>query len=151
MKKFISLLLIFSLFLLVGCVNHVEDTNGLNDYTIETYTDEDIASGKSKYLMTGAYQTTFANQSTLKVDILTGINKLKSIKAKNQDLSFDITSNCEAGNFRIVIVHNMAIVKDVQINSHQAFTLEDCDGTYNLIIVGESAKIDLEYSYTKGE
>ena len=39
------ILLIILLLTLTGCVEHIEDTNGENNYSLETITDQDILKG----------------------------------------------------------------------------------------------------------
>ena len=150
MKQLISLLIIIILlFTLSGCVKHVEDTNGVDDFTIQTYTDADIESGKTSSTKFGSVETTINNNTHLKVSKFTGVEELLSTKATNQTLIYNVESTCKQGNFRIVILKDGSIIRDVRINSKETITLENCNGRYKLMMVGESAKIDIKYSVSK--
>ena len=137
LRMFIALALVISL---VGCIKHVEDTNGEDNYEIETYTDEDITSGKYATLKVGSITSTVGNVTTLKVNKFTGIEELDSTKATNNTLVFNVESTITKGNFRMVIVKDGDIIRDVAINTTENITLENCSGRFKLIMVGESAK-----------
>lgn len=151
MKKVLNVLFLVVLMLMLsGCVKHVEDTNGPDNYEIQTFTDEEITSKRKSYITVGSVQNVVNNKNTFKALKFTGIYELKKVDASNQSLTFFIVSECTSGNFRIVIVHDNAIIHDVKINDTESIILNNCNGKYSLVIVGESAKMNIEYSISKG-
>jgi hypothetical protein len=151
MKKLCKLLLAIVLVLtLSGCFKQVEDTNGPDDYTIQTYTDKDITYGNKKHVFIGALENSIGNHGSLKVSKFSGIYDLYKVNASNQRLEFNITAKCSSGNFRVVIVHDNEIIYNVKINQNDVKAFDNCDGNYTIVIVGESAKIDVNYMVIKG-
>ncbi|HHU55466.1 MAG TPA: hypothetical protein GXZ48_02085 [Acholeplasmataceae bacterium] len=146
--KYIVLLIIL-LISLGGCFKHIDDTNGDDDYTIETFSDADITKSSSSYVMYGSTTTSMNSKTEFKVQKFSGIRTLETVKASNETIIFNFDSQCISGNLRIVIVQGEEIIKDVNINGQSTVTIENANGTYILKVVGESAKFKLEYSIEK--
>lgn len=150
-KRFFSLLVLITLsFILTGCMKQIEDTNGEDDFTIQTYTDDDITSGKSISMKVGSLTNTVNNTTTIKIKKFSGLEKLDTIKADNDTIEFNVESTVSSGNFRMVIIKEKEIIQDVIINTTDKITLTGCTGRYDLVMIGESAKINLKYTINIG-
>lgn len=149
MKKIIIIILFLAVFL-GGCIKQIEDTNGTDDYTIETFTDEDITANRTSYIIVSSFTTTINNVTTVKIGKFSGIYELEKTRVPNSNLQYQIASTCTSGNFRIVIVKDNEILDDVQINTSKTISYPNANGTYQLRIVGESAKIEMNYSIIIG-
>ena len=149
MKKFkicaIILLCMIIALSLSACGNHIEDTNGDDNFSLETITDSDIESGKTNTVVYSESKMTVGNKTTYKAKKLSGIKKLEDI---NVNKSFTITSDMtvSAGNCRLVLLKNSQILQDLNINGSEKLTFES--GRYSLMIAGESATVSLTYTIT---
>lgn len=151
MKRiFITFFALFLILLITGCsFIQVEDTNGDDNYVIQTFSDEDIARTNHSTSFR-LYKTSYNDHGTIKVKKMSGIMLLNTTNANGQTLIYNINSSVVKGNFRIVIVSNDKIIKDIPINEESSFKLENVSGSYELKIVGESAEFSLEYAIVKG-
>lgn len=141
MKRTISTILILSLLLcLSGCsLGQLEDTNGPEDYSLQTLTEEDILQGASTIKVMSS-STTINNKSTCKAKTMSGVETLFSRKLQNESL--DILLSCEitGGNARLVLILDGEILHDFALNENdQHFTLENVTGKVSLRLAGESA------------
>ncbi len=150
MKKLpIALLLLLSstLFLLSGCALHIEDTNGNDNFTLQTITDQDIISGRSSVSVSSVGSSN-NNRTTLKVEKLSGVKTLETLKSGSYE--FTITFNVEQGNCRLVLCDGENILQDIDIGAKdKTFTTKSESGKLYLKIAGESAKFNIEYTYKK--
>lgn len=129
-------------------LEHIPDTNGADDFTLEKITDENIVKldlgsigGPGIYdNIIGETQTYYANKFTGVVEIY-GENLITNC--------FQITVNhaaVDAGNFRMVLLVDDEIVHDFTLNElTQTFVLENVSGYVSLRIAGESASFNFDY------
>ena len=143
-KSILLMILLFFVIMLTAC-KHVEDTNGTDDYTIQTYTDADILSNHNKYVVVGMVQTSLRNQGKFNASKLSGVCKIDQVNAKNETITFDLDVKCENDNMKVVLIHGDKIIKDFKINSQETYTIENANGKYILKVVGESAKFKINY------
>jgi hypothetical protein len=144
-KKFILIILFFfTILILTGC-NQIEDSNGNDDYTIQTISNEDIIK-KSSYSALGFVETNINGKYTKKANKFSGVYKVLSVEANNEKLSISMESSVTAGNFRIVLIKGDEIIDDFELNTTDTITIDNANGTYIVKIVGESAKFTLKYS-----
>lgn len=143
-KMLLSFLCIPLVLSLTGC-SHVEDTNGPENFSIVTYSDNQIVTNNS-YVFNNSFKTTKNNITNLSVKKFSGIYQLEKTIASNQNIHYSISSNVDSGNFMIVVVHEKRIVKKVEINNSNEFVINNASGAYLLKIIGESAHFSLSYS-----
>lgn len=148
MKKILCLLLVLLSIMLSSC-SQIEDTNGPDDYSIVTFTDEDILNGRINTITMGVFESSsFINgelKGTYKVSKLSGLVEIEKITSNKSSVNFDIDFSCESGNAMLVIVSNDMIVKKVEANEKVNFDIENAKYTYKLLLIGESAKVSLKY------
>lgn len=143
--NFIIIFLIFSL-LLTGCeYGQIEDTNGEEDYSIQTITDDRIKEGPNTRFVINSKWSTKYNVTTIKIEKFSGIFLLRTILVTNKTLTYEIDSIVEKGNFKIVIVKNNEEIINVLINSTELVTINEAEGKYQLKAVGESAKLLMNF------
>lgn len=143
MKKYLFVAVIFLMLFTLSSCKHVEDTNGEEDYTIETFSDEDIFKNSSNYLAIGKVEKNINNESSLSVSKFSGIYKFTSFKVKDSNFKFKIESNCSSGNFKIVLVKDNNTIINIEINNEEIIEINE-QGTYALKVIGESAKFSLK-------
>ena len=148
MKKILCLLLVLLSVMLSSC-SQIEDTNGPDDYSIVTFTDEDILKGAINTITIGVFESSsFINgelKGTYKVSKLSGMVEIEKISSDRSNINFDIDFTCESGNAMLVIVSKGRIVKKIEANEKVNFDITNSNDYYNLLLVGESAKASVKY------
>lgn len=152
MKKPLSLLLAFLMVLaLSACAAEYEDTNGDDNFALQTITDEDIINlqiGSSGINYTeSSFGSISGNEYYSK-----NFNGVEQLFVENYIWDSDITISVgyldvTAGNFRMVVINNDEIIFDVPLNiSAETYYFEDINGYFSVHIAGESANVKFNYS-----
>ena len=148
MKKLLLVLVLFSLVFLTSC-SHIEDTNGPDDYSLCTMTDDNIINGYYSNISFGTVKTSSSTNNGVSgkysVSKLSGVETIDNYKSKKDSITFEIDLTCEAGNVLFAIVSNDVIVKKVEANESVTFTVDNNGSYYKLVLLGESAKVSLKY------
>ena len=124
----------------------IEDINGPDDYSLAVITDENIIKqdmgAMNVHKSTGLLNDgiTFSSKNFNGVYRIFLTNFLF-----NSDFEMDVAGFwVNSGNFRMCIVHEGKIIADVEPGMFAECQLEDLNGTFELIIAGESA--DFEFT-----
>ena len=149
MRKFLLLLLTSICFTLIGCGITYEDTNGEDDFSLQTITDENIVNlelGSSglKYSKQSIGNLIFTSEYSSKN--FNGVAELYSTDfLLPSDISVDIGYlNVTSGNFKLAVINNNEIIQEIPINTfNETFSFEDLKGSFAVHIVGESAAFEL--------
>ena len=149
-KRLLSLVL--ALVLLGGLAScgpeHIEDTNGAENFELQEITDENICKLDIGALYYVRSESIIADTVTYKSNKFSGVSEVfsENIIANR----FEITVNharVDAGNFKMVLCVDDEIVHTFALNElTQTFVLEDVCGTVSLRIAGESAKFQFDYT-----
>ena len=148
MRKFIAILLIICICLTIGgCGTTYEDTNGADNFELQTITDENII-----HLETGASGLAYkeSNLGLLQSSeyYSKNFNGVEQIYLTNFVGSSDIYvyighMNVESGNFRLVVINDDKIIHEFDLDTFgEEFLFEDLTGTFSIHVAGESAKFD---------
>ena len=138
MKKLLSLLLSFLMVLaLSACGTEYEDTNGADNFELQTITDEDII-----HLKTGASGLSYSESSiggiTSSEYSSKNFNGVEQLYQSNYILDSDVVVNISyinvtAGNFRMVVINNDEIISDIRLDSFgEIYTFEDVNGAFSI-------------------
>lgn len=150
MKHKITIFLLFFV-ILTGCSKmHIEDTNGLEDYSLQEITEEDILTSTRVLYQMSIENSKIENGVQIvskSANVFTGVDCLEKLTIKSP-FTITITTSLEAGNFRVVIIKDGQIIDDGLINGTFTKTYTE-SGKYQLKIVGESAKFKISYSIEK--
>lgn len=146
MKKIMSLLLAAAMcFGLAGCGTVYEDTNGEDDYTLQTITDENIialdigASGLS-YSEDSLDGATISSEFSAK-----SFNGVERIFFANYILPSDVcvyigTMDVRSGNFKLAVVNDDEIIHEFAPDTFgETFYFEDITGDFSICVAGEDA------------
>ena len=148
MRKFIAILLITCICLTIGgCGTTYEDTNGADNFELQTITDENII-----HLETGASGLAY-KESNLGLLLSSeyfskNFNGVEQIYLTNFVGASDIYvyighMNVESGNFRLVVINDDKIIHEFDLDTFgEEFLFEDLTGTFSIHVAGESAKFD---------
>ena len=149
MKKFLVFVLLLTIFGLTGC-SHIEDTNGEDDYSITTITDQDIIDGMNN-LWVGSISSSKKidgkTTGTLKVNKFSGVSEIAEFISKNTLILMTISNTCTAGNLMVVVTSEDEILLKVYANESKSVEIPNNGKKYQIKVVGESAKFSLEYSF----
>ena len=161
----ISIPVIIAIFVLVIClIPKVEfaDTNGPDNFTLNTITREDILKSRSsssafksskKYwgsgtkIRSGIYQEYDYTNVTCSYGKIDGVCVLQATKITGNTLTLNINSVVESGNAEIVILVDGEYYCSVDVNQNQSITLQGVADKIVLVkLAAESAKIKVDVS-----
>ena len=126
---------------------HIEDTNGADDYSLCTITEERICSGATSSVEFGAVSTSFGSETKYSVQKMSGVKVLSKTNADPANTYVcTITSSVTSGNLRVCFVNKGKIVYDVEINKTVHVELSNLSGTLELRVAGESAAFSITVS-----
>lgn len=147
MRRLLCVLLaVFILLSFSGCrIRSYEDTNGKNDYSLQTITEAEILRGiGSSTFMSSTVRNN--NVTVCTAQTMSGVVKLFDLDFSGEDLDLTVSCNIVKGNARLVLVINDEIVHDFGLKGmNQNFTLENVTGSVSLRIAGESAGYTIKY------
>lgn len=148
MKKIICICLLVLVMSLSAC-SQIEDTNGPDDYSVVTFSDDDILNGGGFVVTVGTIEaSSYLNgklSGTYSVAKISGIITVNEYSSKSSKISFNINFTCEAGNAMVVIVSDNEIVKKIEANQDVTFEVDNNFKDYEIKLVGESAKASIKY------
>ena len=126
-----------------GAPEHIPDTNGPEDFSLTTVTDENILNRDLGSIGGPAVSQSIlpGNGYEFSAKKFTGVYEvLYDNFIGKSDFQLDITNLVVTeGNFRMVVVHNDQIVAELTPDRFVEYRLEDITGTVSLRIAGESA------------
>lgn len=135
---------------ILGGTDHIEDTNGADDRSLQQITDEDIIDQGmgsvggpkiSRSILTGDTVEFSAEKFTGVHEILYDNYILPS------DFEVDLSGFVvTGGNFKMVVIHDDKIVATLEPDLFVNYRLEDVTGTVSLRIAGESAAFSFSMS-----
>lgn len=129
-------------------IKHIEDTNGEDNYKLQTISDSEIINmsvgAKGLKKSTGR----ISNTTTYSSNKFTGVEQIYMTNIVANRMEFNVNHvRVDSGNFKMVLVVNDKIVHEFKLNElMQTYVLEDVKGTVSLMIAGESA--DFQFDYT---
>ena len=149
MKKLIKMILVSSaLCSLVGCGDKYEDTNGPDNYNLQTIRDSDIIE-----LSIGASGLSYTESEiagiTSKEYSSKNFNGVERIYQTNFILPSDIRVevgyvSVKEGNFSVCIINEGEIIDEIPLDAFaKTFYYENLKGDFSIHIAGESAKFEM--------
>ena len=153
MKRYLIIGLLLTVCLsMVACnVQHIEDTNGADDYSLTTITKEQLlgVSSSVKFL---SVHSQVNDKIEYSVDKFTGVEMVEEVRAKSgtRSVRFAVKTTLEEGNMYVYVRHNGEIVGELTIGQDDVLVLENPEaGKYELCIAGESAKFKMVIQITQ--
>ena len=127
-------------------LEHIEDTNGADNFELQTITDEDIAKIEMGSLNVGVSTNNITNMTEISSSKFTGVYEVlyTNLIGKSDFLLNIYDFQINSGNFKMVVVHDGEIVHTITPENAEEFLLEDISGTVSLVIAGESADFSFE-------
>ena len=142
-------------------LEHIEDTNGTENYSLQTITDENIVKGDVGALNLRKHTGLLNDGITFSSDKFTGVAEIMLTNfVLPSDFDLEVTGfHVNSGNFKMVVVHDETIAAVIEPDLFASCYLEDVTGTVSLVIAGESADFTFsldrlfceQYNITIGE
>jgi hypothetical protein len=141
MKKI--LFIILSCLALTSCTyKHIEDTNGVDNYSLVTLTDDDITNNVSSYVATLSSQIYINGINKVTIKKFSGV---KIIDTFSKDGIINTSIILNEGNLRVCLVNDNLIEYDFDLFADDSYTFE-VKNKCKLVIAGESANFKMEYT-----
>ena len=135
---------------------HIEDTNGLDNYELQTIDDSEILLGADSYFgdklsygKTGEdsgadYALYDYDNIHFKMERITGTAVLQTSRGLTETLVLDFDAKVHSGNCEIVILLDSKIYQRVDVNTQQTIIIENAkDKEFSVVIGAESANVDI--------
>lgn len=149
MMRVLRVLLAISVCLaLVGCGSTYEDTNGEDNYELQTITEENIIQQNVGSSGFGTRETKLPLGITSTEYYSKNFNGVYEFYMTNYLFASRVEVyvghlNVEKGNFRISVVCDDEILFDIPLDSfNESYYFEDISGTFAIRVAGESAAFD---------
>ncbi len=143
----VVLAVVCGIWFLSSDLEHIEDTNGAENYALQTITDSNIINRDIGAMGLNTTTDTISNVTTYSSKKFTGVEEIYGNNIWGN--RFEITVNharVDSGNFKIVLVEDEKIVHEFKLNElTQTYVLENPGGYISLRIAGESADFRLDY------
>lgn len=137
---------------------HIEDTNGPDDYSLCQLTMEDIFadhhstySSMSSFAKSGKATNVTGNlrdcdftKCTYRAKKFSGVMSVHATKTSANTLTLQIQTKVESGNLEVVILVDGQYYATVPVNSNRTIVLENISGKLVVVkMAGESAALDI--------
>ena len=133
-------------FFLTDGMEHIEDTNGPDNYALAVITDENIIRQDMGALNVKKSTDLLNDGITFSSGKFSGVYRVFVTNFfLNSDFDMDVAGFwVNGGNFRMCIVNDGKIIADVEPGMFPEVLLHDLNGSFELVIAGESA--DFEFT-----
>lgn len=130
-------------------LEHIEDTNGAENFALQTITDANIIN-KDIGAVGGPNMSTdnISNTTTYSSEKFTGVAEIYGVNITTTSMDIIVNhASVTEGNFKLVLLVDDEIVHEFKLNElTQTYTLENPSGYVSLVIAGESANFEFDYS-----
>ena len=143
----VVMVVIGAVLFLTDDLEHIEDTNGADNYKLQEITDENIINCDIGAINLRKTEGIITDTTTYSSEKYTGVSEIYGENIiTNRYVIHMNHARVDAGNFRIVLVVDDEIVHDFTLNElTQTYVLEDVSGYVALRIAGESADFQFDY------
>ena len=145
MKRLVQLVLVLGMCLaLVGCGDEYEDTNGEDNFELQTITESNIINRDIGASGLGYEEISVGDITSTEYESK-NFNGVEQIYMTNFIGKSDINvyighMNVESGNFRLVVINDDKIIDEIPLDAFgDTFLYEDLKGEFAIHVAGESA------------
>ena len=128
-------------------LEHIEDTNGADNYTLQTIKDSNIINMDIGAMGLKTRKNKITRTTTYSSNKFTGVAEIYGQNIYGNRIEFTINhARVDAGNFKIVLLEDDEIVHEFTLNElTQTYVLKNPSGYISLRVAGESADFQLDY------
>ena len=133
-----------------GITEHIEDTNGPDNYTLQTITDQDICQLSTGSMGDGQRNALLSDLPVFFSKKFSGVSVIEESSTWASGMTIDVYNyRVEEGNFRLLVMVDDQILHEFIPNGDviQTCQLGEINGHFSIRIAGESAAY--EFSYDK--
>ncbi len=144
----IAIVVVFIVLMCMGTpAEQIEDTNGAENFTLQTITNENIVNFDMSSTGIVTSKNNLTKTYTCSSNKFSGVEQLDtSIHSGIGDTITIEKLEVKDGNLKVAVVENNRIVHEFNLNeSDQSYTVNSAVGIYNLMVAGESADFSLKY------
>ncbi len=129
-------------------LEHIEDTNGVENFELQTITDDNIVNQDTGAMGVSVKTNSISNMTEISSKKFTGVYEVlySNLIGKSDFLLNIYDLKINSGNFKMVVVHDGEIVHTITPENAEEFLLEDINGTVSLVVAGESADFSFKIS-----
>ena len=132
--------LVFVSMMLISC-NSYEDTNGLDNYTLQTITDDNILDGMNCSEMMSSH--TYINNKYK--DSIKKLNGVKELNSFNKPFKIVLDFEVNNGNTKLVLCTDNEIIHVFDVNKNEQEFVSNLNEKVYLKVAGEDLGFKLEY------
>lgn len=152
MKKVI--LIIFFIMFLQSCginnLNHIEDINGEDDYSLNTLTEKEVLTKNPHALFFKSLTTEKNKKFKFSCEKFSGVSDIISYNLnENNDYLFIVNATINSGNGEILVYKDGKRIASIDWSLNQEIKLENIKGKISFRIAGESANMEIEIKEVK--
>lgn len=128
-------------------LEHIEDTNGADNYNLQTITDANIINRDIGAMGLNTSTDSITNTTSYSSKKFTGVEEIYGENITTNRMEFNINhAQVTEGNFKIVLLVDDEIVHEFKLNElMQTHVIENVSGYVSLRIAGESANFMFDY------
>ncbi|MBQ8015553.1 MAG: hypothetical protein IJ264_05140 [Clostridia bacterium] len=143
----VVLVIVCAVWFLGSDLEHIEDTNGAENFALQTITDDNIIKRDVGAMGLEKSTDAISNTTTYSSEKFTGVEEIYSNNIWGNRLEITINhARVDSGNFKIVLLEGEKIVHEFALNElTHSYVLENPNGYISLRIAGESADFMLDY------
>lgn len=146
MKKLSALLLALAL-LLSGCgsLSHIPDTNGTEDFSLCSITQEELVAKSTHVLQQNTVTASSNGRVSFRTQKFSGITEIYRFTNRDGgDRVFTVSSDLTGGNLKLYFYSDGKILYDIPVGQTVTVTLPAVEGPCALRAAGESAAFSVE-------
>ena len=146
MKKLSVLLLALALLLSAcGSLTHIPDTNGAEDFSLCSITQEELVAKSTHVLQQKTVSSSSNGRASFRTQKLSGITEIYRFTNRDGGARvFTVSSDLTEGNFKLYFYSDGKILYDVPVGQTVSITLTGVEGPCALRAAGESAAFSVE-------
>ena len=146
--KYFLIIILFCLTLVSCGISHIEDTNGIDDYSLCYFNESDLT--KSINCTTfNSIESDTNNKFTYSCKKLSGLLLVKTIEPNGDNVKLNVEVNIDSGNAVVGLVSGDNIVYIFPLNQTSTFVLSNRYSKVHFKILGESANIKVSVELSK--
>ncbi len=143
----VILIIVVIIWFMQDGLEHIEDTNGADNYNLQTITDLNIVNRDIGAMGLKISTDSISNTTTYSSEKFTGVEEIYGENIATNRMEFTINhAKVTEGNFKIVLLVDDEIVHEFKLNElMQTHVIENVSGYVSLRIAGESANFMFDY------
>lgn len=134
----------------INNLNHIEDINGEDDYSLNTLTEKEVLTKNPHALFFKSLTTEKNKKFKFSCEKFSGVSDIISYNLnENNDYLFIVNATINSGNGEILVYKDGKRIASIDWSLNQEIKLENIKGKISFRIAGESANMEIEIKEVK--